>query len=202
MGKARSRVRRPAGPSAGRGTGARGARCEPHRADVHGGLERQLAVRGAVPLRLREPNWLFEALYRYGFASQPTALARDDGLELTDCYISAVGRCAPPGNKPTPVELERCRPYLEAELRLLRRLRVVVALGRVAHDGWLKAAGWWASLPPRDRPAFGHGAVATLPDGTILLSSYHPSRQNTNTGKLTRPMWHAVFQKARRLIGE
>jgi len=100
------------------------------------------------------------------------------------------------------VELERCRPYLEAELRLLRRLRVVVALGRVAHDGWLKAAGWWASLPPRDRPAFGHGAVATLPDGTILLSSYHPSRQNTNTGKLTRPMWHAVFQKARRLIGE
>jgi len=147
-------------------------------------------------------NWLFEALYRYGFASQPTALARDDGLELTDCYISAVGRCAPPGNKPTPAELERCRPYLEAELRLLRRLRVVVTLGRVAHDGWLKAAGWWASLAPRDRPAFRHGAVATLPDGTILLSSYHPSRQNTNTGKLTRPMWHAVFQKARRLIGE
>ncbi|TMG42144.1 MAG: uracil-DNA glycosylase [Chloroflexi bacterium] len=147
-------------------------------------------------------NWLFEALYRYGFASQPTALTRDDGLELTDCYISAVGRCAPPGNKPTHAELERCRPYLEAELRLLRRLRVVVTLGRVAHDGWLKAAGWWATLPPRERPAFGHGAVATLPDGTILLSSYHPSRQNTNTGKLTRPMWHAVFQKARRLIGE
>ena len=147
-------------------------------------------------------HWLFEALYRYGFASQPTAVARDDGLALTDCYISAVGRCAPPGNKPTLTELERCRPYLEAELRLLQRLRVVVTLGRIAHDGWLKAAGWWGTLAPRERPAFAHGAVASLPDGTIVLPSYHPSRQNTNTGKLTRPMWHAVFQKARTLIGE
>ena len=147
-------------------------------------------------------NWLYQALYRYGFASQPTAVARDDGLELTDCYISAVARCAPPGNKPTLAELERCRPYLEAELRLLQRLRVVVTLGRVAHDGWLKAARWWTRLAPRERPAFAHGAVATLPDGTMVLSSYHPSRQNTNTGKLTRPMWHAVFRKARRLVGE
>jgi len=147
-------------------------------------------------------NWLYQALYRYGFASQPTAVARDDGLKLTDCYISAVARCAPPGNKPTLAELERCRPYLEAELRLLQRLRVVVTLGRVAHDGWLKAAGWWTRLAPRERPAFAHGAVATLPDGTMLLSSYHPSRQNTNTGKLTRPMWHAVFRKARQLVGE
>jgi len=147
-------------------------------------------------------NWLYQALYRYGFASQPTAVARDDGLELTDCYISAVARCAPPGNKPTLAELERCRPYLEAELRLLQRLRVVVTLGRVAHDGWLKAAGWWTRLAPRERPAFAHGAVATLRDGTMVLSSYHPSRQNTNTGKLTRPMWHAVFRKARQLVGE
>src|SRR5439155_80587 len=83
-------------------------------------------------------------------------VARDDGLELTDCYISAVARCAPPGNKPTLAELERCRPYLEAELRLLQRLRVVVTLGRVAHDGWLKAAGWWTRLAPRERPAFAH----------------------------------------------
>src|SRR2546430_15378194 len=118
------------------------------------------------------------------------------------CYISAVARCAPPGNKPALAELERCRPYLEAELRLLQRLRVVVTLGRVAHDGWLKAAGWWTRLAPRERPAFAHGAVATLPDGTMVLSSYHPSRQNTNTGKLTRPMWHAVFRKARQLVGE
>src|SRR6058998_2655502 len=132
-------------------------------------------------------NWLYEALYRYGFAP-------------TDCYISAAARCAPPQNKPSRTELERCRPYLEAELRLLRRVRVVVTLGRVAHEHWLKAAGWWAKLPPRRRPAFAHGAVATLPDGTQLVSSYHPSRQNTNTGKLTRVMWHAIFRKARRLL--
>src|SRR6058998_348347 len=132
-------------------------------------------------------NWLYEALYRYGLAH-------------TDCYISAAARCAPPQNKPSRTELERCRPYLEAELRLLRRVRVVVTLGRVAHEHWLKAAGWWAKLPPRRRPAFAHGAVATLPDGTQLVSSYHPSRQNTNTGKLTRVMWHAIFRKARRLL--
>src|SRR5437016_3623117 len=94
-------------------------------------------------------NWLYEALYRYGFANQPQSRARDDGLALTDCYISAAARCAPPQNKPSRTELERCRPYLEAELRLLRRVRVVVTLGRVAHEHWLKAAGWWAKLPPR-----------------------------------------------------
>src|SRR2546425_698582 len=87
------------------------------------------------------------------------------------------------------------------ELRLLRRVRVVVTLGRIAHEHWLKAAGWWATLPPRRRPAFAHGAVASLPDGTHVVSSYHPSRQNTNTGKLTRAMWHAVFRKTRRLLG-
>ena len=111
-------------------------------------------------------------------------------------------RCAPPGNKPSRAELERCRPFLEAELRLLPRRKVVVTLGRVAHESWLKASGWWTTLAPRDRPAFAHGAVATLPDGTRLVSSYHPSRQNTNTGRLTRAMWHAVFRKARRLLGE
>ena len=147
-------------------------------------------------------NWLYEALYRYGFANQPQSRARDDGLALTDCYISAAARCAPPQNKPSRTELERCRPYLEAELRLLRRVRVVVTLGRVAHEHWLKAAGWWAKLPPRRRPAFAHGAVATLPDGRQLVSSYHPSRQNTNTGKLTRAMWHAIFRKARGLLGD
>src|SRR5256884_4505138 len=93
-------------------------------------------------------NWLYQALYRYGFASQPTAVARDDGLKLTDCYISAVARCAPPRNKPTLAEPERCRPYLETQLRLLQSLRVVVTLGRVAHDGWLKAAGSWTRLGP------------------------------------------------------
>src|SRR5437879_13447340 len=91
-------------------------------------------------------HWLFEALYRYGFASQPTAVARDDGLKLTDCYISAVARCAPPGNKPTLAELERCRPYLEAELRLLQRRRVVVARGRGAHEGRARWGGGGGGL--------------------------------------------------------
>jgi uracil-DNA glycosylase family 4 len=146
-------------------------------------------------------DWLYEALHRFGFASQPKAVARDDALRLNDCYISAGARCAPPGNKPTRGELENCRPYLQAESRLLRRLSVVVALGRIAHDSWLKAAGWWAELAPAERPPFRHGAVARLPDGTTLISSYHPSRQNTNTGKLTRRMWHAVFRKARQIVG-
>ncbi len=145
-------------------------------------------------------NWLYEALHRFGFANQPRSIGRGDGLKLTDCYISAAARCAPPGNKPSRVELAHCRPYLVAELRLLNPLEVVVVLGRVAHDGWLRAAGWWASLPPRERPRFAHGAEARLPDGTVLISSYHPSRQNTNTRKLTRTMWHAVFRRAREAL--
>lgn len=142
-------------------------------------------------------NWLYDALHRFGFASQPTATARDDGLVLSDCYIGAAARCAPPGNKPSRSELDRCRPYLAAELALLSRVRVVVTLGRVAHESWLKAAGWWTALPPRTRPRFAHGALSVLPDGAIVIASYHPSRQNTNTGRLTRPMWLAVFRRAR-----
>jgi len=145
-------------------------------------------------------TWLYAALHRYGFASQPQAVARDDGLVLTDCYISAAVRCAPPANKPSRGELERCRPYLAAEVRLLSRVRVVVTLGRIAHEGWLKAAGWWERLAPRQRPRFAHGAAATLPDDTVVIASYHPSRQNTNTGKLTRAMWYAVFRQARRIL--
>ena len=142
-------------------------------------------------------SWLYEALYRHGFANQPQSLSRDDGLMLDDCYITAAARCAPPGNKPSRVELERCRPYLVAELRLLRRVRVVVTLGRIAHEAFLKAAGWWERLPPRARPPFAHGAATTLSDGVVVIASYHPSRQNTNTGRLTRTMWDAVFRRAR-----
>jgi len=145
-------------------------------------------------------SWLYEALHRFGFASRPDAVSRTDRLELRDCYITAAARCAPPGNKPSRTELERCRPYLSAELRLLERVRVVVVLGRIAHDAWLKAAGWWERLPPRQRPRFVHNAETRLPDGTVLVASYHPSRQNTNTGKLTRAMWHAVFRRARALL--
>ena len=142
-------------------------------------------------------RWLYEALHRFGFASQPDAISRDDGLTLDDCYITAAARCAPPANKPSGAELGRCRSYLVEEVRLLSRVRVVVTLGRVAHDSWLKAAGWWARLAPRERPPFRHGAVSVLPDETVVVASYHPSRQNTNTGKLTRALWHDVFARAR-----
>ena len=144
-------------------------------------------------------DWLFEALHRFGFASQPDSVSRDDGLRLTACYVNAAARCAPPDNKPAPQELLNCRTYLEAEIRLLRQVRVVVALGRVAFDSYLRAAGWRDRLQAVQRPRFAHGAETRLPDGTILLCSFHPSRRNTNTGLLTRPMWHAVFQRARAL---
>ncbi len=144
-------------------------------------------------------SWLYEALHAHGFASQPFSTGRDDGQKLTDAYVTAAARCAPPANKPTPAELGRCRGYLEAEIRLLRRVRVVLGLGRIGHEAWLRAAGWW-TLPARERPVFAHGLEARLPDGTLLIASYHPSRQNTNTGKLTRPMWDAVFERARAAV--
>ncbi len=145
-------------------------------------------------------DWLFEALHRFGFASQPHSVSRDDGMRLADCYIAAAVRCAPPQNRPTRAETARCRRYLTGELALLTRLAVVIALGAFAHDAWLRAAGWRDRLPPSARPRFAHGAEARLPDGTVLLSSYHPSRRNTNTGTLTRAMWHAIFRRARRLL--
>lgn len=145
-------------------------------------------------------DWLYEALHRFGFANQPESISRDDGLELRDCYVSAAARCAPPGNRPLPVEIANCRSYLVAEARLLARVQVVMTLGRIAHESWLKAAGWWDQLSPRERPRFAHRAVTSLSDGTTLISSYHPSRQNTNTGKLTRAMWYSVFRRARQAL--
>jgi uracil-DNA glycosylase family 4 len=144
-------------------------------------------------------DWLYEALYRYGFANQASSIERRDGLRLKGAYVTASGRCAPPDNKPTASELERCRPFLEAEIRLLRGTRVVVLLGRIAWERWLRASGWWERLAPRDRPRFAHASEAVMPDGTHVICSYHPSRQNTNTGKLTRAMWHAVFARAREI---
>jgi uracil-DNA glycosylase family 4 len=145
-------------------------------------------------------DWLYEALHRHGFASQPESVGRDDGLKLRGAWVSAAARCAPPANKPTPAEFENCRPFLEAELALLTQVQVVLALGHMAHERFLRAAGWWARWAPRERPRFAHGALAALPDGRTLLCSYHPSRQNTHTGRLTRPMWHAVFRRARALV--
>jgi uracil-DNA glycosylase family 4 len=148
----------------------------------------------------RSGDWLYEALYTYGFSNQPTAVHRDDGLRLRDCYVAASVRCAPPDNKPLPDEFRNCRAYLREELMLLRRVRVVVALGRIAFEQYLKACqelGWERVRPT---PRFTHGSVSPLPWNVTLLGSYHPSQQNTFTGKLTRPMFHAVFKQARRLL--
>jgi uracil-DNA glycosylase len=144
----------------------------------------------------RSGDWLYTTLYKFGFSSLPGSLHRDDGLKLTDCYISAAARCAPPDNKPLPAEFDRCRPYLVGELRLLSRVRVVVALGKIAFDEFLKAYAENGGVIPRPRPRFGHGSSARL-DGLTLLGSYHPSQQNTFTGKLTRPMFESVFAAAR-----
>lgn len=145
-------------------------------------------------------DWLFEALHRFGFASQARSVSRDDGMALSGCYIAAAVRCAPPANRPTRREQDACRPYLASECRALGHVAVVVVLGRLAHDAWLKATGWWERLAARDRPRFHHAAEARLPDGTTLVSSYHPSRRNTNTGTLTRAMWHRVFRRAREIL--
>jgi uracil-DNA glycosylase len=148
----------------------------------------------------RSGDWLFESLHRYGFANQAGSRHKDDGLALSDCYIGAAVRCAPPDNKPTVEEFEACRPYTREELRLLRKIRVVVALGKIAFDHYLKACRDEGFRLPAPLPTFGHGVVHTLPWNITLIGSYHPSQQNTFTGKLTRPMFHRVFKTARRLI--
>lgn len=148
----------------------------------------------------RSGDWLFEAMHRFRFCTQAESRSRSDGLKLTGAYISAVARCAPPANKPTRDEVETCRPYLLRELDALTEVAVVVGLGKIAFDGFL--AAWSASgrEAPRPRPRFGHGALTTLPGGVRLLASYHPSQQNTFTGRLTRPMFHAVFETARAIV--
>jgi uracil-DNA glycosylase family 4 len=144
-------------------------------------------------------NWLYAALHRAGFASQPTSVARDDGLRLTDAFVTAVARCAPPDNRPTPGEIATCRRHLLAELAAMDRVRVVVALGRVAHSGFLAAARENGIEIPRPTPRFAHGAEHRLGRGVTLLCSYHPSQQNTFTGRLTRDMLDAIFRRAREL---
>jgi uracil-DNA glycosylase family 4 len=146
-------------------------------------------------------DFLYPVLYEAGFASQPKALSRNDGMQLTGLWISSVARCAPPGNKPTPEELRNCSPWLDRELSLLKNLRVVVCLGRIAFDGLLAHESRIGKLPARATFVFAHGAEYTLPSGLTALASYHPSLQNTNTGKLTRPMFLAIFNRARELAG-
>ncbi|MGH2938995.1 MAG: uracil-DNA glycosylase [Solirubrobacterales bacterium] len=147
----------------------------------------------------RSGDWLYAALHRAGLANQPTAVSRDDGLQLRDAYIAAVVRCAPPANKPTPEERDNCLPYLERELEILDRAGVVVALGKFGWDGFLKAAATIGIPTPRPKPRFGHGAEARLSEGLTLLGMFHPSQQNTFTGKLTVPMTDAVLARAKEL---
>jgi uracil-DNA glycosylase len=143
----------------------------------------------------RSGDWLFGALYRAGFANQPTSISRDDGLQLNGAYVAACVRCAPPENRPTPDERDNCLPYLSREIALLPNVRVIVCLGSFALDGIAQLF----SLKPR--PRFRHGAEVVLPDGHTVLCSFHPSQQNTFTGKLTQPMFDAIFSRARQLIG-
>jgi uracil-DNA glycosylase family 4 len=144
-------------------------------------------------------DFLMTAMHRYGFASIPTSQTIDDGLELKDAFIAAAVRCAPPDNKPTPEEILTCQSHLEAELSHLKHVRVVVALGKIAFDVWWRVmAGRGMAVKPR--PAFAHAAVYKPKSGPIVIASYHPSRQNTNTGKLTPPMMSAVFGQAAKLL--
>jgi uracil-DNA glycosylase family 4 len=146
-------------------------------------------------------EFLFPVLHEAGFASQPKALSRNDGMQLTGLWVSSVVRCAPPANKPTPEEQRNCAPWLDQEIALLKKLHVAVCLGRIAFEGLLAHAQRTGNLPRRSGLVFAHAAEYTLPNGLIVISSYHPSLQNTNTGKLTRPMFLAVFQRARKLAG-
>jgi uracil-DNA glycosylase len=147
----------------------------------------------------RSGDFLFGSLHRVGLSNQPTSVSRDDGLRLSRVYLSAVNRCAPPDNKPTPAERDTCLPFLEREIAALVRLRVLVALGAFAWDGALRAVSALGH-PTRPRPRFGHAAEASV-GPFVLLGSYHPSQQNTFTGKLTPPMLDAVFERAVELAG-
>jgi len=147
----------------------------------------------------RSGDWLYRALYRAGFASHPESISRDDGLALTDCYITAVVRCAPPQNKPTKTEIDRCKPYLVQELSILKNLRVVVALGKVAFDATIHTLRGLGEVIEPTRSRFSHAATFEFAR-VNLVASYHPSQQNTFTGKLTEAMLDRVFEKARGIL--
>ncbi|MBI4606682.1 MAG: uracil-DNA glycosylase [Planctomycetes bacterium] len=151
----------------------------------------------------RSGEWLYRALHKAGFASQPASASRDDGLELRDCYVTASCRCAPPDNKPLKVELDSCRAYVVRELEVLRRVRVILALGAIAFDTALRVLVEAGAELPRPRPRFAHGAVVRLGEGfPAIVASFHPSQQNTQTGRLTETMLDQAVAKARALLGE
>jgi uracil-DNA glycosylase family 4 len=147
----------------------------------------------------RSGDWLYGALHRAGYASQPESVGRDDGLTLKDCYITAAVRCAPPANKPTTEERDTCRPFIEEELDRLTRVRVMVALGKFAFDQLWRILQARGEELPTPRVTFGHGVEVAVRPGLTLLASFHPSQQNTFTGKLTREMFDGIWARAREL---
>lgn len=166
---------------------------------AHGGNRTGRMFTGDVPGGSGE--WVARALHAYGFATQPTSRERGDGFRLVEAYITAALHCVPPDNRPEPSELRRCARYLHAELPRLGRVQVVLGLGRIGFDAYLSAAAAIGLPVPRPRPRFAHGVAVDLPWGVALLGTYHPSRQNTQTGKLTWSMFEAVFAEARRRLG-
>ena len=148
----------------------------------------------------RSGEWLYRTLHKFGFANKPESISRNDGLQLIDCYITAAARCAPPQNKLLPKELQNCRPFLLTELRLLKNVRVIVGLGKVACDVVYDTMREMEMTRLTKRPKFSHRMECTLNDRQTLVASFHPSQQNTFTGKLTQPMFDAVFQQAKEII--
>lgn len=148
----------------------------------------------------RSGDWLFRALHKAGFANQPTSMHRNDGLKLSDCYITATLRCAPPQNKPSPEEIANCRPYLLREIALLKNVRVILGLGKIGFDNALAALGEIFDLPLSPKPKFAHGAEYSLNSRLTVLASFHPSQQNTFTGKLTEAMFDRIFRRVRQLL--
>jgi uracil-DNA glycosylase family 4 len=146
----------------------------------------------------RSGDWLFAALWRAGFANQPESVSMDDGLRLTGCWVTASVRCAPPGNRPLPSERDNCLPYLVSELSLLKSVHVILCLGGFAWEAAFRSLGMLGISTPRPRPRFGHGASASV-ERFELLGCYHPSQQNTFTGRLTEPMLDEVLARAREL---
>src|SRR5579872_7474513 len=148
----------------------------------------------------RSGDWLYRALHKAGFANQPQSVQRGDGLELVDCYITASVHCAPPDNKPLPSEYLNCRPYLLEELKYLKQVKVVVPLGLIAFKNYFSARKELGWVNPTPLPPFGHNVAVRLQDGVTVVTSYHPSQQNTQTGKLTEAMLDAVFNRSRMLL--
>jgi uracil-DNA glycosylase len=166
---------------------------------AHGGNRTGRMFTGDAPGGSGE--WVARALHAHGFATQPTSRRRGDGFRLIEAYVTAALHCVPPGNRPARLELRRCARYLREELPRLRHVRVVIALGRIGFEAYLAAAAAIGHPVPRPRPRFAHGAAFELPWGVTLLATYHPSRQNTQTRKLTWEMFESVFAEARRRLG-